>query len=80
MGSHGPGRSVARAEVEHKSARQKAAAAQRADHGRAPRGVRPTGYTVTGELVPEEASWPSHRALITGTRPKADVVQGPQCV
>lgn len=65
----------------HKSARQKAAAAQRADHGWAPRGVRPTGYTVTGELVPEEASWPSHQALITGTRPKGRRRTGPaMCV
>lgn len=47
--------SVARAEVERKSARQTAAAAQRAEHGRAPGGVRLTGYTVAGEIVPEEA-------------------------
>jgi site-specific DNA recombinase len=46
---------VARAEVERKSARQKAAARQRSELGRPPLGVRLTGYTPQGELVPEEA-------------------------
>lgn len=47
--------SVARAEVERKSARQKRAALQRAEHGRAPAGVRLTGYTTDGALIPDEA-------------------------
>ncbi|WP_151526081.1 recombinase family protein [Serinicoccus kebangsaanensis] len=47
--------SVARAEVERKSARQKRAAAQRADRGKPPAGVRLTGYTVAGDVVPDEA-------------------------
>lgn len=47
--------SVARAEVERKSARQKRAAAQRADHGKPPSGVRLTGYTIKGDVVQEEA-------------------------
>jgi site-specific DNA recombinase len=48
--------SVARAEVERKSARQKLAAAQRADKGVPPLGVRLTGYTPKGELVEHEAA------------------------
>jgi len=48
--------SVARAEVERKSARQIRAAAQRADRGRPPSGVRLTGYTLAGEVVPDEAT------------------------
>ena len=48
--------SVARAEVERKSARQRRALQQRADKGRPPLGVRLTGYTKgTGELVESEA-------------------------
>ena len=47
--------SVARAEVERKSARQTRAAAQRADRGRPPLGVRLTGYTIAGKIVPDEA-------------------------
>ncbi len=47
--------SVARAEVERKSARQTRAAAQRADHGKPPAGVRLTGYTIKGEIVAAEA-------------------------
>lgn len=47
--------SVARSEVERKSARQKAANAQRARMGRPPLGTRLMGYTAKGELVPEEA-------------------------
>lgn len=47
--------SVARGEVERKSARQKRAAAQRAEHGKVPAGVRLTGYTVKGEIVEDEA-------------------------
>jgi len=47
---------VARAEVERKSARQKAAARQRADLGRPPLGVRLTGYTPKGEIVDGEAA------------------------
>lgn len=47
--------SVARAEVERKSARQIRAAEQRADLGKPPSGVRLTGYTVKGQVVPEEA-------------------------
>ena len=47
--------SVARAEVERKSARQKRAAAQRADHGKPPSGARLTGYTDSGEIVADEA-------------------------
>lgn len=46
--------SVARAEVERKSARQTRAAAQRADRGRPPSGVRLTGYTDAGEVVADE--------------------------
>jgi site-specific DNA recombinase len=48
--------SVARAEVERKSARQIRAAAQRADRGRPPSGVRLTGYTLGGRIVPDEAT------------------------
>jgi site-specific DNA recombinase len=47
--------SVARAEVERKSARQIRAAAQRADRGRPPSGVRLTGYTLAGDVVADEA-------------------------
>lgn len=47
--------SVARAEVERKSARQRRALAQRAEHGKPPSGVRLTGFTITGEIVPAEA-------------------------
>lgn len=46
---------VARAEVERKSARQRAAARQRSELGKPPLGVRLTGYTPQGELVPDEA-------------------------
>ena len=49
--------SVARAEVERKSARQTRAAAQRADRGRPPSGVRLTGYTLAGEVVADEAAF-----------------------
>lgn len=48
--------SVARAEVERKSARQTRAAAQRADRGRPPSGVRLTGYTLGGRIVADEAT------------------------
>lgn len=48
--------SVARAEMERKSARQKAAAAQRAERGKPPAGVRLTGYTTKGELIEDEAA------------------------
>jgi site-specific DNA recombinase len=48
--------SVARAEIERKSARQRRALQQRADKGRPPLGVRLTGYTVKGEVVPTEAT------------------------
>lgn len=47
--------SVARAEVERKSARQTRAAQQRAELGKPPAGVRLTGYTFSGEVIPEEA-------------------------
>ncbi len=47
--------SVARSEIERKSARQKRAAAQRAEHGKPPSGVRLTGYTVKGQIKPAEA-------------------------
>ena len=47
--------SVARAEVESKSARQKRAAAQRADRGKPPSGARLTGYTDGGQIVADEA-------------------------
>ncbi|MFC5495393.1 recombinase family protein [Nocardioides caricicola] len=47
--------SVARAEVERKSERQKRAMAQRVARGRIPSGVRLTGYDRSGEVVPEEA-------------------------
>lgn len=48
--------SVARAEVDRKTARQRRAAQQRADNGRPPLGVRLTGYTSSGEVVPAEAA------------------------
>jgi site-specific DNA recombinase len=48
--------SVARAEVERKSARQIRAAAQRADRGRPPSGVRLTGYTLAGKVLADEAT------------------------
>lgn len=48
--------SVARAEVERKSARQTRAALQRADRGKVPAGVRLTGYAVDGALVADEAA------------------------
>lgn len=47
--------SVARAEVERKSARQRRAALQRSEIGRPPLGVRLTGYTPAGDLVEAEA-------------------------
>ena len=47
--------SVARAEVERKSARQKRAAVQRAEHGRPPGGVRLTGYATDGTIIEAEA-------------------------
>lgn len=47
--------SVARSEVDRKSARQRAAALQRSERGKPPLGVRLTGYTVTGDLVEHEA-------------------------
>ena len=47
--------SVARSEVERKSARQRAAALQRSQRGRPPLGTRLTGYTSTGEVVENEA-------------------------
>ena len=47
--------SVARAETDRKSARQRRAALQRAEDGRPPLGTRLTGYTSRGELVPAEA-------------------------
>lgn len=47
--------SVAKAETDRKSARQKRAALQRAEMGRVPLGTRLTGYTKTGEVIPEEA-------------------------
>jgi site-specific DNA recombinase len=47
--------SVARAEVERKSARQVRAAQQRADRGRPPSGVRLTGYTTAGDVIEGEA-------------------------
>lgn len=47
--------SVARAEIERKSARQKLAAAQRADRGLPPAGVRLTGYNLDGGIVKSEA-------------------------
>ena len=47
---------VARAEIERKSARQRAAAAQRAERGRPPMGPRLTGYTSDGTVVEDEAA------------------------
>jgi site-specific DNA recombinase len=47
--------SVARAEVERKSARQKRAALQRSENGRPPMGVRLTGYETDGTPIPHEA-------------------------
>src|SRR5664280_87875 len=47
--------SVARAEVERKSARQKRAAAQRADLGKPPSGARLRGYTDDGKVLADEA-------------------------
>lgn len=47
--------SVARAEIERKSARQKLAAAQRADRGLPPAGVRLAGYTIEGKAHRTEA-------------------------
>jgi DNA invertase Pin-like site-specific DNA recombinase len=47
--------SVARAEVERKSARQRRAALQRSEIGRPPLGVRLTGYTSRGAIVEDEA-------------------------
>ncbi len=47
--------SVARAEVERKSSRQRRALRQRAESGRPPLGVRLTGYTTTGDVIPPEA-------------------------
>jgi site-specific DNA recombinase len=48
--------SVARSEVERKSARQRAAALQRSERGKPPMGVRLTGYTVAGETIAHEAA------------------------
>lgn len=48
--------SVARAEVERKSARQKRAAVQRSEQGRPPLGTRLTGYTPAGVVVEQEAA------------------------
>lgn len=48
--------SVARAEVERKSARQKRAAVQRSEQGCPPLGTRLTGYTPAGALVEHEAA------------------------
>lgn len=48
--------SVARNEIERKSARQRAAAFQRSDKGRPPLGVRLTGYTVAGDVIEAEAA------------------------
>lgn len=47
--------SVARSEVERKSARQIRAASQRAELGKPPGGPRLTGYTSAGEIVDGEA-------------------------
>jgi DNA invertase Pin-like site-specific DNA recombinase len=47
--------SVARAEVERKSARQQRAALQRAERGSPPGGPRLTGYAADGSLDPDEA-------------------------
>jgi site-specific DNA recombinase len=47
--------SVARAEVERKSARQIRAAQQRADLGAVPKGMRLTGYRTDGTILPSEA-------------------------
>lgn len=47
--------SVARAEVDRKSARQTRAGQQRADNGKVPSGVRLTGYTIKGDIVSDEA-------------------------
>jgi site-specific DNA recombinase len=47
--------SVARAEVERKSARQIRAAQQRADLGNVPKGPRLNGYETDGTIVPVEA-------------------------
>jgi site-specific DNA recombinase len=47
--------SLARAEVERKSARQKRAALQRSESGRPPMGVRLTGYATDGTPIPHEA-------------------------
>lgn len=46
---------VARGEVDRKSARQRRALLQRAEQGRPPLGVRLTGYTTGGQVVPDEA-------------------------
>jgi site-specific DNA recombinase len=48
--------SVARGEVERKSARQKLAAVQRSEIGKPPLGVRLTGYTSDGTVVESEAA------------------------
>jgi DNA invertase Pin-like site-specific DNA recombinase len=47
--------SVARAEVERKSARQTRAALQRSEAGRPPKGVRLTGYETDGTVIESEA-------------------------
>ena len=47
--------SVARAEVERKSARHRRALQQHAEAGRAPHGPALLGYTTTGETVPADA-------------------------
>jgi site-specific DNA recombinase len=46
---------VARAEIERKSARQRAAAVQRAELGKPPLGTRAMGYTPKGQLISGEA-------------------------
>ncbi|WP_329055370.1 recombinase family protein [Amycolatopsis sp. NBC_01488] len=47
---------VARSEIERKSARQRAAALQRAEHGKPPLGVRLTGYTPSGDVIETEGA------------------------
>lgn len=48
--------SVARAEVDRKSARQRRAALQRSENGKPPLGTRLTGFTSSGEIVETEAA------------------------
>lgn len=47
---------MARGEMERKSARQTAAQAQRAKQGQAPKGMRPFGYSDAGDLIAHEAT------------------------